>query len=82
MEEFDYKKPHYLLDGVPTYYSEQELEERKAQELVYEKYTIIDQIIDLEANITPRRLREAILGTDNNWLQNINEQIKILRKQL
>lgn len=40
------------------------------------------QIKNLEETITPRRLREAVLGTDNGWLANIEDQIEDLRAQL
>ena len=39
-------------------------------------------IAALEATITPRRTREAILGTDNGWLADIELQIQELRGQL
>lgn len=40
------------------------------------------QIMQLEASVTPRRIREAILGVDNRWLADLNEQISDLRSQL
>jgi len=40
------------------------------------------QIIALEDMQTDRRIREAILGTDNGWLANLNSQIASLRSQL
>ena len=42
----------------------------------------LDAITKLESTITPRRLREAVLGTDAGWLANINSQIATLRSQL
>ena len=36
----------------------------------------------LEATVTQRRIREAVLGTDNGWLQNVESQIVALRAQL
>jgi hypothetical protein len=39
-------------------------------------------IIALETTITPRRLREAIIGSDNGWLAGVNQQIAALRTQL
>lgn len=41
---------------------------------------ILKQISDLEITVTDRRLREAVLGTDNGWLTGINTQISNLRK--
>lgn len=43
---------------------------------------IKNQITTLEASITQRRQREAILGTDNGWLAGIEAQIAALRAQL
>lgn len=43
---------------------------------------ILSQIATLEASITQRRQREAILGTDNGWLAGIEAQIAALRAQL
>ena len=40
------------------------------------------QITSLEATISERRQREAILGTDNGWLAGVNAQIATLRAQL
>lgn len=40
------------------------------------------QIAELEATATPRRMREAVLGTDGGWLANLDAQIQALRKQL
>lgn len=44
--------------------------------------TVTDQIVVLEMQVTPRRYREAILGTDNGWLANIEAQIAGLRAQI
>lgn len=43
---------------------------------------IKDTISNLESSITPRRLREAILGVDGGWLENLNHKISGLRSQL
>ena len=40
------------------------------------------QIAALESHITPRRIREAVLGIDNGWLSNTNAQIATLRGTL
>lgn len=40
------------------------------------------QIRVLENQQTPRRIREAIAGTDNGWLAGVNTQIAALRAQL
>ena len=38
------------------------------------------ELQQLELSVTPRRIREAILGIDNNWLKNLDKQIDDLRK--
>jgi len=43
---------------------------------------IFAQIAALEQTVTERRIREAILGVDNGWLVNVNNQIAALRGQL
>lgn len=43
---------------------------------------ILRQIYELELNVTPRRVREAILGIDNGWLSNVESEIDALREQL
>lgn len=43
---------------------------------------ILSSIAALEATVTPRRSREAVLGLDNGWLKNLNDQIAALRAQL
>lgn len=40
------------------------------------------QIADLEAQQTPRRMREAALGIDNGWLAALDAEIAQLRAQL
>ena len=47
-----------------------------ADEAVKSKF---EAIAALEAQITPRRLREAVLTGDNSFIQNIDEQIANLR---
>lgn len=42
----------------------------------------IAEIQTLEASITQRRLREALLGVDNGWLAGIDAQIVVLRASL
>ena len=43
---------------------------------------ILSQIAALEASVTLRRQREAILGIDNGWLADVNAQIAALRAKL
>ena len=44
-----------------------------------QKAAILSQIKSLEIQQTPRRIREATLGTDNGWLANLDAQIQQLR---
>ena len=47
------------------------------------QYQVIKrQIVALEMQQTPRRIRESILGTDDGWLADIDAQIAALRAQL
>ncbi|WP_284076241.1 hypothetical protein [Herbaspirillum aquaticum] len=43
---------------------------------------VLAQISALEATVTQRRLRDAILGTDSGWLKNIEAEIAVLRAKL
>jgi len=58
------------------------LTDAQAQKVEDEKAKIKADIAALEATITPRRTREAILGTDNGWLADVELQIGQLRQQL
>lgn len=40
------------------------------------------EISKLESQITPRRIRDAVLGTDNGWLTNQESLIAIERNKL
>ena len=76
---------HVTSEGNIPFTEEEELkwdiqEATNAQELP--KIKIKADIAALEATITPRRTREAILGTDNGWLADVELQIQELRGQL
>jgi len=47
-----------------------------------EKNRILSDIYTLEASVTPRRQREAILAIDTTWLADVELQIAQLRQQL
>jgi hypothetical protein len=56
---------------------------RKAEEEAYQrKQSILHDIASIEATITSRRSREAILNIDNGWLANAESKIAQLRQQL
>lgn len=42
----------------------------------------LNNITNLESSVTQRRIRDAILGTDNGWLKNVEEQIATIRSTL
>lgn len=44
--------------------------------------TIPQQIAAIELAITPRRIREALMGLDNGWLADKDAEIAALRAQL
>ena len=47
-----------------------------------EKENKLKQIAELEAKITPRRLREAVLSGDNSFIVDIDNQIAAIRSSL
>jgi hypothetical protein len=59
-----------------------QLTDAQAQKVEDEKAKIKADIATLEATITPRRTREAILAIDITWLADIELQIGQLRQQL
>lgn len=40
------------------------------------------KIAELEASVTDRRIREAVLGLDSGWLKSLNDQVATLRATL
>jgi hypothetical protein len=76
---------HATAEGNIPFTAEEELkwdaqETAAAQELP--KKEIKAKIAALEASITPRRQREAILAIDTTWLADVELQIGQLRQQL
>lgn len=55
--------------------------DKAASEAAAPRLAVLAQIRELEASVTPRRLREAVLG-DNGWLNGVNAQIAALRSSL
>jgi hypothetical protein len=76
---------HATVDG-PVPFTAEEEAEADAREAAWQagegKRLALAQIAKLEASITERRRREAILGIDGGWLANIDAQIATLRAQL
>ena len=78
----EYSELHYTTEvreaGVISYVNTPKSDEQIVQ---IEKNKILTQIVQLEAEITPRRLREAMLG-DTAWLTAKDTEISELRKKL
>jgi len=70
---------HKIVDGQQVELTPAEIAEAQAAKLAWEAGEGMRQIKQLEAEITPRRMREALLGIDNGWLAEQNEAIKKLR---
>lgn len=83
---FDLTQPHKMIDGNPIVLTAEEIAEQKLLATIWNncasKRTALHQIQAIESLMTLRRLREAVLGIDNGWLVNINNQISILRGSL
>ena len=83
-ERIDGEMPHIIVGAM----------KREKDALVYDatldsaanaartKIKIKADIAALEEKVTPRRTREAILGTDNGWLEEQEAAIAALRTQL
>jgi len=84
----------YVREVVPpprrtngTYYQKFEVidlpaEQAAANQEAARRQAILITISVLEESVSPRRNREAILGSDNGWLASIESQIAALRAQL
>jgi hypothetical protein len=70
----------YLLPAGSFLITDEEVEALKPQP--DPKEAIKAQIATLEASITPRRLREALLSGDTAFITGVDAQIAALREQL
>ena len=81
-----YKMTQKLVNGELVDLTPEEEAQREANYIAdqaqIEANRVLNEIIALEATITPRRTREAILGTDNGWLVAQDAAIAALRAQL
>jgi hypothetical protein len=76
---------HATSEGNIPFTEEEEIEwATEKAKFVQEQPKILvkAKIAALEAAITPRRQREAILSIDNGWLADVELQIGQLRQQL
>ena len=75
-----------MVDGVEVILTEEEEAALRAEWAVNQAQAAIDakkrQIASLEKQITPRRIREALLSNDKSFIQDIDNQITTLRNQL
>ena len=79
--------PRYRVEnGKQIAFSEAEAAARDAEEKAWTdgkaERDIKRTIRTLEAEISPRRMREAILGTDSDWLKNKEAEIATERGKL
>lgn len=76
---------HATVEGNVPFTPEEELDwdSRELADIQEQsKLSIKSDIAALEATITPRRQREAILSIDTTWLADIEIQIGQLKQQL
>ena len=73
---------HWEQTWVVLQLNDEQLADAQAQKVEDEKAKIKSDIAALEATITPRRTREAILAIDTVWLADVELQIGQLRQQL
>jgi hypothetical protein len=76
---------HATSEGNVPFTEEEEIQwatEQALFALEQPKILIKSKIAALEASITPRRQREAILAIDTTWLADVELQIGQLRQQL
>ena len=71
-------------DGMPGYCEISDDDPRYMEwvDVNAKRSSIFAEIAALEALQTPRRVREAMLGVDGGWLDNLNGQIAELRSSL
>ena len=79
--------PRYRVEnGKQIAFTEAEETARDAEEKAWAdgkaERDIKKTIRNLEAEISPRRMREAILGTDSDWLKNKEAEIATERAKL
>lgn len=75
-----------MVNGIEVEMTAEEVSERQAEEAVAitkaATRNILNQIAELENQITPRRMREALVSGDFTFIENIENQIQTLRGQL
>jgi len=78
--------PVKTIDGKSYLLSDSEQTELQVRSDAWQAESVgrnaLVEIAKLEAEITPRRLRDAILGNDNGWLTNQEALIAVERNKL
>ena len=74
--------PGVWLPGDCIAISDEEANELQIPSPLTQNEIVISKIVKLESSVTERRIREAILGTDDGWLNSLNDQIEVLRSTL
>ena len=62
--------------------TDDEIALKETQAVEFQKQVIRERIATLEASITPRRIREHLLGTGGTFIQDVEARIADLRTQL
>lgn len=70
------------INGPADVGSDETFSETQPATVVDKNTETLRKISDKEAEITPRRLREGALGSDNGWLNAKDAEIVALRKLL
>lgn len=68
------------IEAFNTY--KQNISETPLTDTESKRQSLLNDIISLEAQITPRRLREAMISGDNSFIEDIEKQIIELREEL
>lgn len=79
-EDYIIQDGEVLFDDIPT--ADQISAAFSGYVVAAQKISVMSQILTLENLETPRRISEAILGSDNGWLASNRASIAALRAQL
>ena len=85
MTDFDFSKPHRIVDGEFVHLTDEEIAQAPASKAAWDaecaRQKVTQEIIAIEQTVTPRRLMDALLTDEGKlWLSNIEIKIAELRK--
>jgi len=63
-------------------FREATLEDQPLIDQFYLKQSKLNELSCIEKSITPRRIREAIMGVDSGWLEQKESEISAIRQTL